>query len=73
VIERPTKSAVEPIAASVTSTAPSDAEPATVSAPTPIFTPGARRAAPVVAIGKYRAVFACCMQAGDAPTQKSPS
>lgn len=72
-IERPSNSAVEPDAAGATSTSLPDAAPGVVSTPTPIFTPGTRRAAPAVAIGKYRAVFACCLQAEDAPTEKLPS
>ena len=36
-------------------------------------TMAAHRAAPVVELTRYRAVFACCMQARDAPTEQSPS
>ena len=39
-----------------------------VGTPTPIFTPDTRRAVTAVSSTKYRAVFACCMQAGETPT-----
>ena len=66
-IERPGETATGPVASGVTSTAPTPAERA--SAPTPIYTPGMRRAVPAVFESKYRAVFACCMQAGETPTE----
>jgi len=57
------------------------AERATVKAASPesaslnpqYSTMAAHRAAPVVELTRYRAVFACCMQARDAPTEQSPS
>ena len=49
--------------------------PAAASSREPTRSPtrSAHRAAPVVEHAKYRAVFACCMQARDAPTEQSPS
>ena len=38
-----------------------------------IPTPDAHRAAPVVDIRRYRAVFACSMQARETPTERTPS
>lgn len=66
-IDRPGESATGPVASGATSTAAASAERA--GAPTPIYTPGTRRAAPAVNDPKYRAVFACCMQAGETPTE----
>ena len=62
-IDRPGETATGPMASGITSTA------ATPGAPTPIYTPGTRRAMPAVNDSKYRAVFACCTQAGEPPTE----
>jgi len=65
-IDRPGDPATGAEGSGATSTAP---EPAgVVSTPTPIFTPDSRRSVTVVSTTKYRAVFACGMQAGETPT-----
>jgi hypothetical protein len=49
------------------------ASPESASLTPQYSTMAAHRAAPVVELTRYRAVFACCMQARDAPTEQLPS
>ena len=67
-IDRPGETATGPLATSATNTAAA-ASAERANAPTPIYTPGTRRATPAVNDSKYRVVFACHMQAGEPPTE----